>query len=384
MNDAGSIHARHGCRGPARLLEVLVCAAFAALAGGQLAAQESGTPPAEAAPAAPAGTPDEAPNAAPDAALSADFIVTETQLTFRGRSIKAPPTRAELLELLGSPSRHVEKGSGIDVWDALGIHVYATPKSDLADCITLSLERGSYDFSPHEAFAGRVMLPGGSVDARSTTEELHATGFVAQDARWMSSSLRLGACDVLLDRFDGDLDLSLSWVGPMPPPPPPLADDELFVVDARAVGCSFDETLREVRHRGNVSELTLEIHGSGGVVGRSMFVAMALGELAQRRGYAYLVMLGTNRYGEADTTIGDGKISPMIVGFTQHAEPDCAKEFPLDAAPEDCRTMPSDMFARPCGTWQGGDVVKAPAAPAESATPAEPAGSAEPDKRTDR
>jgi len=147
----------------------------------------------------------------------------------------------------------------------------------------------------------------------------------------------------------GDLVVSEGQLGPAPPPPPPLPDDVLFEADSRVYGFPFDETIREVSRRGNVSVIEHDIshgQGTGGALGRSLFAAGAVGELALRRGYDFYVILDDRSPGSTP-----GVRHEMTIGLTHEAEPDCAREFPNDRATKGCTTVRSDLGQQALGGW---------------------------------
>jgi hypothetical protein len=269
-----------------------------------------------------------------------DLVVTEGELAFAGRVTRIPATGARLRELLGPPSRTVEDTNSIDVWDDLGIKSYRRPGRNLVKSIVLALSPAHRPQSPRSTFRGRVVLPSGTIDGQATPAQLRAAGLIeslGEDSRF----LRLGRTQVLLVNLGGDTTLSISWLGPAPQPPP-LPDDALFEAEARAYGFPFDETMREVAHRGNVSVLDSRSVGSGGVLGRSLFTMGAIGEVALRRGYDFLVILD-----ESDTTEG----WQYTIGFTHAVEPDCAREFPGEPLTKECTAMRADFGMQALGGW---------------------------------
>jgi hypothetical protein len=91
--------------------------------------------------------------------------LTAAGITLNGKPLEFPLAVAEFSNVLGQPSRTVEKVSTIYVWDAIGIYAYCKPGSQYIDSVAVALNRlEEYDFSPKAVFAGRITL--GSIDLR--------------------------------------------------------------------------------------------------------------------------------------------------------------------------------------------------------------------------
>jgi hypothetical protein len=287
------------------------------------------------------------------AALAAPRVsFAEGRFGYGDRTIPFPTTIELLSEVLGPPSRSTTGANTIETWDHLGLYCYRKAGEEQVTSINVSFAPQTPAFAPGSCFLGRVEVPGGSIGPLSTFDELRAAGLRAPPGMKTSWSRQLGRYSLGAEWDDGVVDVWLGWRGPAPShvPGPPLGEDELFTAEARDHSFPFDETLREISHRGNISVIDIEGAKSEGSVGRSFFCAGALCEIARRRGYAYVVSLS---FGPGD----------LIVGFTNDPEPDFVREFPEHAvAGAEYYVMPADMIFDLLGDWPDGGVqtVKPP------------------------
>jgi hypothetical protein len=272
-----------------------------------------------------ASNPSEPASAAPAPAAAPTITFAEGRLGYGGRTIEFPASLDQVIELFGPPSRTIALGNTIDTWDDLGVHVYRKSGETLVNCVNVSLAPQASAFSPHSPFTGRIELPGGSIGRESTSEELRAAGLRRSPVPGESWEAKPGRFAIGVTRDQEVVEAWLAWRGPDPHhvTGPPLGEDDLFVAEARAYDFNFDETLREVSHAGNVSIVRVEGASSQGSVGRSFFVAGAIGELARRRGFSYVVVLNVGAVSTDESLPPDS----TLLGFTNEAEPDIAREF---------------------------------------------------------
>jgi len=279
----------------------------------------------------------------------------EGRLGFDGRTIDFPATAESLAKLFGPPSRSFNEGNIIDVWDDLGLRSYRAAGSTQVNEVDIDFTPGSYDFSPRASFPGDIVVPGGRIGVHSTAAALRAAGFRNQPSMPGDWTMLLGRFKVHLEQDESVTRAFFAWRGqPTHVAGPPLADDELFSANSRDYDFPFDEVLREVERRGNVSELQLEIHGHNGVVGRCFFEMGALGELGRRRGYEYMVLFAPEPTIESDWS-DDSRTVPMVVGFLHDQDADLAREFPHDAQPGQVLDVtPTDFILDLLPGWPDG------------------------------
>jgi hypothetical protein len=299
-------------------------------------------------------------------------LPTELVLTFddghlgvNGSAIPFPAELENMFKLLGPPSRQYDKSNVIYVWDELGLRGYERPGSGQITSITVSYTDEHYEFSPRMQFRGEVVLPLGVITAKSTVEDLKAVGLAPEihwdDEMWLGT--RMGKSAVGAQVEGAVRSVSLSWTGMALGEgfPPPTPDMPLFTAKSRDYGFPFDEVVTETSRNGNVSEVRIDTYdnGIGGYVGRSMFTAGAIGELAARLGFLYLVKLREGPVADAPGA-REGSGWTMVVGFTNVAAPDVATEFPeyFDASVE-YLAAPADMVRRALGDWKKVDAGKA-------------------------
>jgi TolB protein len=283
----------------------------------------------------------------------------EGRITFDGRTIEFPASPESVAQLLGPPSRTFEKSNVIDVWDELGLRTYRRGEPSQVIEMNVDFEPGTYHFSPRSSFCGEVMLVGRCITPRTTADQLSRTGLPVQRGALEDWSVKLRPYTLGVGVEEDRLtDVWFSWHPPHNHVPgPPLAPDELFVADSRAYQFPFDESFREVERRGHVSVLRHEIHGKGGVLGRSFFAMGAMGELGRRLGFRYMVVL-------ADRPIAgdweqDPRVFEQVVGFLNDPDADLSLEFPADfAAGETSEIMPTDFILDVLPGWPDGGVAQ--------------------------
>lgn len=288
------------------------------------------------------------------------FTFAEGSLGLDGRSIPFPCPEDALFDLLGPPSRRESHGSLHAVWDELGVVSYVGrhgKRNDLVTSLTVHIQpRGAW-FSPATCFRGDIVLPSGTLNPDSTPEDIRAAGLRTPMGLGDSWSSNLGRF-VLLAEHDGRLaSMTFAWRGPDPEhvAGPPLGPDEMFRAESRAYGFPFDESFQEIERRGNVSILRHEIHGRGGVLGRSFFACGAQGELARRLGWTYFIQLGQQPVDGVDLP-PDTQLLEVTLGFCNSAEPDLSREFPGFAGSglSWSQAMPHDFILDALGDWPDG------------------------------
>lgn len=90
------------------------------------------------------------------------------ELFIAGKKISLPGKRSALVELLGKPTRVIEKANILLVWDELGVLAYVRPEDGAVVQVTVSLGKMDFDFWPKKACRGKVTLDGASVTADTT------------------------------------------------------------------------------------------------------------------------------------------------------------------------------------------------------------------------
>jgi hypothetical protein len=272
-----------------------------------------------------------------------------------GSAIPFPTELGPLTGLLGPPSRSSRKANVLHTWDDLGIVAYERIGTGRIETIEIACTSESWDFSPAQPFRGSVSLPEGAMSAGSTPADLRALGMTPiGGGPFVMYQRRLGASVVSAKVEDLVEHVSLAWTGVVlsHADPASAAALPLYTARSQAYGFPFDDAVTEVNRRGNVSEIRADSFGEsvGGTVGRSLFVAGAMGELASKLGYDYLVVLSE---GPCDPPAGaSGRSWRYVVGFTNDADPDFAREFPQDFDPSrEYAVVPNDLAKQAVAGW---------------------------------
>ncbi len=90
------------------------------------------------------------------------------ELFIAGKKISLPGKRPVLVEVLGKPSRVIEKANILLVWDELGVVAYERPEDGAVIQVTVSLGKMDLEFWPKKMMRGKVTLDGASVTADTT------------------------------------------------------------------------------------------------------------------------------------------------------------------------------------------------------------------------
>jgi hypothetical protein len=96
------------------------------------------------------------------------------ELSINAKKTPLPGERWILVELLGKPSRVLEKANTLLVWDELGLLAYERPGGGPIVAVTVALgELNDFDFWPKKAFRGKLSLDGAVVTANTTIDEIN-------------------------------------------------------------------------------------------------------------------------------------------------------------------------------------------------------------------
>jgi hypothetical protein len=104
-----------------------------------------------------------------------DVRVDGKSLSIGSKKVPVPGDRKALVEVLGPPSRVVEKVNTLLVWDELGLLAYERPKGGPVIQVTIAvgdLSR-SIDFWPRKRFNGTLSLDGAPVTASSSIDAIN-------------------------------------------------------------------------------------------------------------------------------------------------------------------------------------------------------------------
>ncbi|MCX7423847.1 MAG: hypothetical protein NT013_30505 [Planctomycetia bacterium] len=118
----------------------------------------------------------EDPPAKPVEPRKLEIKVDGKELSIGGKKVPMPGERKTLIELLGKPSRIVEKANTLIVWDELGLLAYELPNGDSIITFAVALGDLSFqmpDFWPKKVFKGKLLLDGVAVTADTTIDAIN-------------------------------------------------------------------------------------------------------------------------------------------------------------------------------------------------------------------
>lgn len=130
-------------------------------------------------------------------------MVDNGKLSIDDKVFPLPGDRDAIVELLGKPSRVLDKANTLLVWDELGILIYEEPNTKKIKQVTVALEVLKYEFWPKKLFRGKLVLDGATLVADSTIETINrekkgkkfdATGF------GVHSSIDYGKVEVVINK----------------------------------------------------------------------------------------------------------------------------------------------------------------------------------------
>jgi hypothetical protein len=95
------------------------------------------------------------------------------KLFINDKAVPLPGERKTVVELLGKPSRVLDKANTLLVWDESGILIYEDPKSKKINQVTVALGELKWEFWPKKLFRGKLTLDGATVTADTTVEAIN-------------------------------------------------------------------------------------------------------------------------------------------------------------------------------------------------------------------
>ncbi|AMV30403.1 hypothetical protein VT84_38780 [Gemmata sp. SH-PL17] len=127
-------------------------------------------------------------------------------LSINTKAISLPGNRGAVVELLGEPSRVLNKANTIFVWDELGILIHENPDTKKIEQVSVALGLLKYEFWPKKSFRGKLAVDGAVITADTTIEAINrdkkgkkftATGF------GLHSSVSYEKVEVVTNRAKG-------------------------------------------------------------------------------------------------------------------------------------------------------------------------------------
>ena len=95
------------------------------------------------------------------------------KLFINDKAVPMPGDRKTVVELLGKPSRVLDKANTLLVWDELGILIYEDPDKKKILQVTVALGELKFEFWPKKMFRGKLTLDGAAVTKDSTIEGIN-------------------------------------------------------------------------------------------------------------------------------------------------------------------------------------------------------------------
>ena len=95
------------------------------------------------------------------------------KLFINDKALLLPGDRKAVIELLGKPSRVLDKANTLLVWDKLGVLIYEDPDSKKIKQVTVALGEVEFEFWPKKLFRGKLTLDGAAITADTTIESIN-------------------------------------------------------------------------------------------------------------------------------------------------------------------------------------------------------------------
>lgn len=121
-----------------------------------------------------------------------DIRFADGRINLYGAEFELPADLSIFIAAIGEPDRFVDARNHIYTWDALGVTVFSTAKTQRIDTVEVFFTSDEYDYSPHEGFTGKLWLGGGSIESHADEQMLLSAGlqqdpelpflYVAEDA----------------------------------------------------------------------------------------------------------------------------------------------------------------------------------------------------------
>lgn len=116
---------------------------------------------------------DDTPPVKPPEAQKLEVKVEGKELSVAGTKVVLDGEKKALVDVLGKPSRTVEKANIIHVWDDLGVIAYEQPKTGKLIEVRVALADMNFEFWPKKLFRGKLTLDGASVTPATTIEAIN-------------------------------------------------------------------------------------------------------------------------------------------------------------------------------------------------------------------
>jgi hypothetical protein len=84
-----------------------------------------------------------------------------------------PPRRADLVKVLGEPTRVTKLTNTCLTWDEYGLCASENPRTGKIEAITVALRKRDYKYWPKDTFTGTARVDGALVTSRSSVAEIN-------------------------------------------------------------------------------------------------------------------------------------------------------------------------------------------------------------------
>jgi hypothetical protein len=102
-----------------------------------------------------------------------EVAVDGRSVKINGTTLALPPSRADLVKLLGKPTRVTKLRTTLITWDEHGLYATESPRSGKIEAISVALGRRDYEYWPKQTFRGTARVDGARVTAQSTVAEIN-------------------------------------------------------------------------------------------------------------------------------------------------------------------------------------------------------------------
>lgn len=117
------------------------------------------------------------------------MVFSAGNIEIDGKRLPLPTPRADLVSVLGEPSRRTQMLNTILTWDELGVCAHETRRERVAT-LAVAFQPEEIAYAPHSGFAGKVTVDDTDLHGASGPDELTAAGFEKHqyfDTSWKRS-----------------------------------------------------------------------------------------------------------------------------------------------------------------------------------------------------
>jgi DNA-directed RNA polymerase specialized sigma24 family protein len=114
-----------------------------------------------------------ADDSAPPEPKKVQVAVDGKSVMVNGKALPLPPRRADLIKLLGKPTRVTTLRYTCLTWDEYGLCANENPATGKIEAVTVAFGKRDYEYWPKKTFSGAARVDGALVTAQSSVAEIN-------------------------------------------------------------------------------------------------------------------------------------------------------------------------------------------------------------------